>query len=208
MLPYRTGSTRNADYMFPGRLDSPLIRPGVRLEMGIRGGTLPGTQCRAVTSYIADYLAAAGIQADYEELAPVQVNVIAPVRTLAEKLALLHHAGQQAASVNSETLLRAGRHFYDIYQLIGSAEVIAVLSAPGQSMAVLAADVDAKSAEFGWGHTARPADGYAASPVFDPAGHLRAHGAQAYARAQSLIWGERPAFDEVLARIASSADLL
>lgn len=94
MLPYRTGSTRNADYLFPARLDSPLIRPGVRLEMGIRGGTLPGTQRRAVTSYIA---------------------------------------------------------------------------------------------EFGWDHTARPAGGYAASPVFDAAGPLRVFGAQAYARAQSLL---------------------
>jgi hypothetical protein len=208
MLPYRTGATRNADYMFPGRLGSPLIRPGVRLEMGIRGGTLPGTQRRAVTSYIADYLLAAGIQADYQELVPVQVDVIAPVRTLAEKLALLHHAGQLAAPASSETLLRAGRHFYDVYQLIGSVEVITALSAPGQSMAVLAADVDAKSAEFGWDYTARPADGYATSPVFDAAGPLRDVGAQAYTRAQSLIWGERPAFDDVLARIARSAHLL
>ncbi len=57
---------------------------------------MPGTQRRTITSYIADYLVAARIDVDYQELKPVQVDVIAPVRTLAEKLALLHHAGVQA----------------------------------------------------------------------------------------------------------------
>ena len=208
MLPYRSGSTRNADYLFPGRLDSPLIRPGVRLEMGIRGGTLPGTQRRTITSYIADYLAAVGIDADYQELDPVHVEVIAPVRTLAEKLALLHHAGVQATRASTQALQRASRHFFDVYQLLGSADVISALSAPGQAMEVLAADVDAKSAEFGWDHTPRPRDGYAASPVFDSAGPVRDVSAEGYTRALSLIWGERPAFDQILARIAGAASLL
>jgi hypothetical protein len=110
--------------------------------MGIRGGTLPGTQRRPITSYIADYVSAAAIGADYQELAPVQAEVIAPVRTLAEKLALLHHAGEQAAHGNPAALQQSGRHFYDIYQLAGAAEVVCALSAPGQDMEVLAADVD------------------------------------------------------------------
>lgn len=183
-------------------------RPGVRLEMGIRGGTLPGTQHRTITSYIADYLVAVGIDADYQELNPVHVDVIAPVRTLAEKLALLHHAGVQATRTSTQALQRAGRHFFDVYQLLGSADVISALSAPGQAMEVLAADVDAKSAEFSWDHTPRPHDGYAASPVFDSAGPVHDVAAEGYARALSLIWGERPAFGQVLARIAGAASLL
>jgi hypothetical protein len=103
-LPYRTGFTRNADYLVPSRLDSSAIRPGVRLEMGIRGGTMPGTQLRGISSYIADYIMATGIEADFEGLAPVGVDVIAPVRTLAEKLALLHDAGRLAAQGNGKSL--------------------------------------------------------------------------------------------------------
>ena len=118
---------------------------------------LAGTQHRTITSYIADYLVAVGIDADYQELNPVHVDVIAPVRTLAEKLALLHHAGVQATRTSTQALQRAGRHFFDVYQLLGSADVISALSAPGQAMEVLAADVDAKSAEFGWDHTPAPA---------------------------------------------------
>jgi Nucleotidyl transferase AbiEii toxin, Type IV TA system len=207
-LQYKAGSTRNADYLFPSRLDSPAIRPGVRLEMGIRGGTLPGTKHRAISSYIANYIAAVGIEADYEELAPVEVDVIAPVRTLAEKLALLHNAGHLAAQATVEPLQRAGRHLYDVHQLLKSQAVTAALSTPGQAMEVLAADVDAKSDEFGWGHTPRPGGGYAASLVFDPAGAVRNVAEEAYTRALNLVWGERPTFDQCLARIAEARNLL
>jgi len=57
---------------------------------------------------------------------------------------------------NHGPLQRAGRHFYDIHELLSSPDVTAALSTPGQAMDVLADDVDAKSAEYGWGHTPRP----------------------------------------------------
>ncbi|MGH3275101.1 MAG: nucleotidyl transferase AbiEii/AbiGii toxin family protein [Streptosporangiaceae bacterium] len=207
-LGYKTGVTRNIDYMVPGRLDSSSIRPGVRLEMGIRGGTSPGTQLRTISSYIADYMASTGIEADFEELAAVEVDVLAPVRTLAEKLALLHDAGHLAAQGDTRPLGQAGRHFYDIHQLLESHEVITALSIPGQTMEVLAADVDAKSEEYGWSHTPRPGDGFAASLIFDPASDVRNMADQAYRNALGLVWGERPTFDEILARVARSHDLL
>ena len=208
MLSYKTGFTRNADYLVPSRLDSSAIRSGVRLEMGIRGGTLPGTQFRSISSYIADYITAAGIEADFEELGPVGIDVIAPIRTLAEKLALLHDAGRLAAQGNGKSLGQAGRHFYDIHQLLKSQDVIASLSIPGQTMEILAADVDAKSADFGWSHTPRPEDGYAVSLVFDPVSDVRDMAEQAYSQALGLVWGERPTFDEILASVAEARDLL
>lgn len=207
-LGHRTGVTRNVDYLYTRLLDSSAIRPGVRLEMGIRGGTMPGTQQRVITSYIADYIAANGIDADFDELTPVDVEVIAPVRTLAEKLALLHHAGQLAEQGDVERLRQAGRHFYDVRQLLESPDVIAALSVPGRTMAVLAADVDAKSAEFGWGYTPRPLDGYASSPVFQPTGTVRETAEPTYTSALSLVWGERPTFDQCLASVARTRDLL
>jgi hypothetical protein len=176
--------------------------------MGIRGGSLPGTKRRAISSYVADYIAAAEIEANYDELAPVQVEAIAPVRTLAEKLALLHNAGQLATQGNAGALQRAGRHFYDIHQLLQTPDVTAALSAPGQTMDILAADVDAKSAEFGWDHTPRPDGGYASSLVFDPDGAVRNVAEEAYVLALSLVWGQRPTFDQCLMSVVVAHELL
>jgi len=208
MLGYKEGFTRNADYLYPSRLGSSAIRAGVRLEMGIRGGILRGTQRRTVASYVAEYIAATRLDADYDELARVEVDVIAPVRTLAEKLALLHHAGCMALQGNPGPLQRAGRHFYDIHELLRSPDVMAALSTPGQTMDVLADDVDAKSAQHGWGHTPRPRRGYADSLVFDPSGPARRMAEEAYQRALSLVWGVRPTFDECLASIRRAQVLL
>jgi hypothetical protein len=149
-----------------------------------------------------------GLDADYDELAPVEVDVIAPVRTLAEKLALLHHAGELAFQGNPDPLQRAGRHFYDIHELLRSQDVLAALSTPGQMMDVLADDVDAKSAEYGWGHTPRPQRGYADGLVFDPSGPARHLAEEAYQLALNLVWGIRPTFDECLASIREAQGLL
>jgi hypothetical protein len=119
----------------------------------------------------------------------VVVDVIAPVRTLAEKLALLNHAGRLAAESSPECLQGAGPHFFDIHQPLNAPEVVAALSVPGQTMDVLAADVDAKGAEFGWGCTPCPAGGYAASALFDPTGPVRAIALAAYELVLDLVWG-------------------
>jgi hypothetical protein len=153
------GIKRNVEYEYPSPLLSSAVQHHVLLEMGVRGGTMPGTQLRKIQSYIADYIAAEGIDADYAELASFEVEVIAPVRTLAEKVALLHHAGHLAADGKTESLQKAGRHLYDVDQLLHSAEVVETLSVPGQTMAVLAADVDAVSQKYHWPFTPRPADG-------------------------------------------------
>jgi hypothetical protein len=207
-LNYKTGFTRNVDYMYNRLIDSPAIRPGVRLEMGIRGGTMPGTQRRTVNSYIAEYIASDSLEANYDELAPVEVDVIAPVRTLAEKLALVHHAGKVAEAGNTTLLIAAGRHYYDIYQLLGDDEVIGALSTPGQTIAVLSADVDSRSAEFGWDSTPRPEDGYASSPAFRPTGAIREAAVAGYSNALNLVWGDRPSFDQCLDSIAEAHKIL
>ena len=95
--------------------------------MGVRGGTLPGTIERTVRSYIAEYISGADIDAHFDELADVTVNVIAPVRTLAEKLALLHHAGIMALAGDDGLLSKSGRHFYDVHQLLTAADVVQTL---------------------------------------------------------------------------------
>ena len=207
-LDSKSGFTRNVLYGYSPRLPALGLNPQVKLEMGIRGGTLPGTVMCVVRSYIAEYIDQVGIDAEFDELAPVEVGVIAPVRTLAEKLALLHHAGVLAASGSTKTLDAAGRHIYDIYRLLSDDGVIATLNITGSQMTDLAPDVDAKSAEYGWGHTARPEGGYSKSVIFDPSGPVWEIAKQAFADAQLLIWGTVPTFEECLAVISQEGHLL
>ncbi len=87
-------------------------------------------------------------------------------------------------------------------------DLLGTLSRPGQGMDVLAADVDSKSAEFGWEFTPRPDDGYSASVTFQVSGPVHALAEQAYGSALSLIWGGAPTIDQCLARIQEVGDLL
>jgi hypothetical protein len=207
-LAYRTGFTRNVLYAYQPSITSPGINPQVKLEMGIRGGTLPGTVKRTVRSYIAEHVERAHVRADFDELAPIEVEVIAPVRTLAEKLALLHHAGVEAVGGAPRSLEAAGRHIYDVFRLLSDTEVIAALAIDGSRMTNLAPDVDAKSAEYGWEFTARPEGGYSTSTVFDPSGSVRAIAERGYVDAQGLMWGTIPTFEECLALLADRGHLL
>ncbi|MHB8243723.1 MAG: nucleotidyl transferase AbiEii/AbiGii toxin family protein [Acidimicrobiales bacterium] len=206
-LDYETGRTRNVLYRYPRRLSSPAARPEVKLEMGVRGGTLPGTVERTVHSYVAEYVERHGIEADFVDLAAVAVSVIAPVRTLAEKLALLHHAGMMAASGDDRMLMASGRHFYDLERLLSDDSVIRSLT-DATTMAMIAADVEQNSQRHGWASTARPSTGYGSSVLFDPAGPVYERAAAAYEDALALVWGARPTFDDCLRAVTDHAALL
>ena len=169
LAEHTTGTARNVHYLYPVQISSAVIAPMVRLEMGIRGGTLPGTIRSQVRSYISAYVESAGIDADFGELALVDVELIAPVRTLAEKLALLHHAATTAVNGDPRSLERAGRHFGDIARLLSDGSVLEALGEEGSSIQKLAIDVESWSANSGWPYTPRPADGYGMSVAFDRA---------------------------------------
>lgn len=203
-----TGVKRNVAFRYPQRLPSTSISPTAKLEMGVRGGTLPGTAHGTVLSYIAQYVASAGVDADFEELLPFEVEAIAPVRTLAEKVALLHHAGTAALNGDTRSLEKAGRHFSDVARLLSNADVQTALARPDSSMEVLAADVDEWSARCGWPFTPRPAEGYGTSPAFDSGGALRGIAEKSYTDSTSLMWGQIPTFGECLEAISSHAELL
>jgi Nucleotidyl transferase AbiEii toxin, Type IV TA system len=206
-LAYSTGRTRNALYRYPRRLTSPATRPEVKLEMGVRGGTLPGTVERTVRSYIAEYIRGADIDAHFDELADVTVNVIAPVRTLAEKLALLHHAGTVALAGDDSLVSEGGRHFYDVHQLLTDPDVIQTLENL-TTLEEIAADVDRNSERYGWAYTPRPEAGYGSSPVFNLTGPAREVAEAAYGDALRLVWGRQPSFGECLAAVSAHSMLL
>jgi hypothetical protein len=97
-----TGVKRNVSYLYPARATASLaagdaIKEGVLLEMGTRGGTFP-TQHHQIRSLIADFaIDHFGDTADtWAEFIPFAVDVLAPERTLFEKLAALHDGVSRA----------------------------------------------------------------------------------------------------------------
>ena len=62
---------------------------------------------------------------EFEDLAPFEVSVLHPGRTLLEKLVLIHALAQQLMADPSTPIPpRNGRHFYDVYQLLGGAAAL------------------------------------------------------------------------------------
>jgi hypothetical protein len=203
-----TGIKRTVDYEYPRLLFTETIRPFVQLEMGVRGGTVPGVQVRQVQSYIAEYLLQVGPGTEFEELAPVEVEALSPVRTLVEKLALLHHAGVNALAGDELALLKHGRHFYDVYRLLNDEDVVSALRSPDPPVAVISEDADGISARYGWPYSPRPVGGYAASPVFASSGALFEQAERAYQLSLGLVWGHRPTLADCVEAVRAVASLL
>ena len=166
------------------------------LELGTRGGRSPSTVYR-FHSLVADY--AMGELGDtsstWEEFAPFDVTVLAPERTLLEKLAAVHNA---ASRMDTDWLLRGGRHFYDIYRLLHDHRVVDALSSLGpQGVAQIVEDIDAQSVAAEFTITPRPLGGFADSPAFDeshPSYPAIATGIDASA---DLIHGQPAAIHEI-----------
>lgn len=89
-----------------------VLLPFVKLEMGYRGGLTPHS-FMPITSYIAEALFAAGEPGSYLDLKPFEIKVLAPERTLVEKLFALHSAFEKGE------IEKRVRHYYDVYYLLG-----------------------------------------------------------------------------------------
>ena len=208
-----TGVKRNYRFHYERLYPSEAAEDGVLLEMGSRGGTHPHHP-HELRSMVAEYAQGTLGETDntWEEWAPVTVEVLAPERTLIEKLAILHDLSSRAAAGDNDArtkMGRAGRHLYDVHQLLRSDPVRQALTDLGSDgVAKLAADVDSHSAAARWPYTPRPADGYAASPAFDGLGITAPDLRAAYDVAMGLVYGTRPAFDDCIAAVREHVSLL
>ncbi|WP_040793362.1 nucleotidyl transferase AbiEii/AbiGii toxin family protein [Nocardia paucivorans] len=210
------GVKRNISYIYPARATaSPAaedaIKQGVLLEMGTRGGTFP-TGRHEVRSLIADFaINHFGDTADtWAEFAVFGIDVLAPERTLFEKLAALHDGASRSPDPTATaTLRRNARHLYDIHCLLGDARVRDALEALGaDGIAQLCADVDEHSAAAGFGYTPRPAGGFAEGPLLADNPPVRRILEVGYNDAMALVYGARPSIQDCLASIRSNAHLL
>lgn len=210
-----TGRHRAYTVSYPAtRKPTPLIATSVLLEMGMRGGPHPHEPV-AIGSLLGDALRDAGTELhEYEDLAPFEVEVLHPARTLLEKLVHIHAlAVELAADASGLPPPRCGRHFYDVHQLLGDERVLALLRERDQMLEVVASIDDVTEKFFGGtaGVSARPIDGFATSPAFDPTTSTSARFRAAYeATMPELYFGNAPlpTWEQICARVAAHSPLL
>lgn len=182
----------------------------ILVELGQSGGPNPHS-AREVTSLLARQLAAAGFDTTgWIDLAAFDVAVLHPGRTLIEKLLRINNfVGDPAVHETVHGWPRIGRQFYDVWALLGTAEVLEFLSDRA-----LVADVLASCYEVSQAFKPDlpvPAGGLAASLAFDPNSSLEARLRAEHESAMAGLHygpGEPPSFAQVLDRVHSHAGLL
>jgi Nucleotidyl transferase AbiEii toxin, Type IV TA system len=207
------GVKRYVRYMYPGFDYSRdgAVTHGVLLEMGCRGGTYPVRQ-HELRSMIAEHaIEVLGESPEaWDEFAPVPVDVLAPERTLLEKLSLLHDCAMHSPDDEAlQRLLRGGRHLYDVHRLLSNEDVLAALSALGpDGIGTLCADIDQHSRDAGFSYTPRPPGGYGDSPLLDPSSRCRSVLSSGYTAAMAMVYGHQPTLDDCLDAIRKRSALL
>ncbi len=194
----------NARYSYTARRSVGFLTPGVLLEMGSRGGPFPNERLpvRSMMSQTVGETDPAAVE-DYADLAVFHATVLAPERTLTEKLAFLHHR----SSVGDYAALSNGaRHLYDAAMLLSSDRVTEIL-ADGR-ITELMIDIDERSAAAGWEFTPRPEGGFATSVAFGGDDAVADALREGYARLADLVCGELPTFDEAIDIVRRSGHIL
>lgn len=203
-----TGIKRNTRYSYPTGRPVSGIKEGVLLELGCRGGAFP-TQSHQFRSLVSIYAVdSLGDPEDaWEEFEPFEIRVLAPVRTLLEKLAAVH----ASATTGDVTAQIAGaRHYYDIYRLLTDQTVRDALSELGQvGVEDLASDIVTRGRAASFPAEDRPEHGYAESVAFDELDENWDAVKLAYERVtQDLVYGDSPSLDEVCATVQAHSTLL
>ena len=210
-----SGRHRSFAVSYPAtRKRTALIATSVLLEMGVRRGRHPHERV-AIGSLLGEALAAAGNDLDeYEDLAPFEVPVLHPARTLLEKLVHVHELSLPLIADDGQPPKpRSGRHFSDIHELLGDERVLRLLEDRHQTRAVIDSIDEITQKFFGGteGASARPEGGFASSAAFDPATSASARCRVAYeATMPELYFGSDPlpTWDEICQRVADRAALL
>ncbi len=187
----------------------PVENRGVLLETGFAEGEWP-SEMVSLTPMLCEPLE---LDPDeYEDTAPFQVRALKPMRTLLEKLSLLHHAATcHARDATGDQ--RCGRHYYDVYRLLDHAATRSALADRARFHRIVDEMGSISTAQYG-GWSARPDDGYAHSPAFATPRNAELHTwlEQRYNDAAELLpattGGRWPSFARALARVKHHAQLL
>jgi len=188
----------------------PVEDRGVLLETGYAGGEWP-CEMVTLTPMLCEPL---GLDpGDHEDTEPFDVRALQPMRTLLEKISLLHHVATNYVQDDTVADERCGRHYYDIYRLLDDAPTRAALKDRGQFERILS-EMQVISAVHYGGWTERPPEGYAHSLAFEPPADsqlrswLQARYSDAAALMPAKTSGQWPNFGQVLKRVSEHSRLL
>lgn len=203
----RTGTRRAYRMEYATGAVPTALRPHVLIELTRMGNPEPNAPSQ-LRSMVNEYVIANGVQdADFAEFAPVVIDVLMPHRTLIEKLCALERSAQNL-DVQPDALSHMARHFYDVYQLLGSESVIESLAAEAGGADSIARDHVERSRAVRRNTGPRPTRGFGDSRWIRDTG-ARAIAQAAYERQMAdLAYGAIPTFDEVCQRVDARAALL
>ena len=195
----------------PQEPDSAIADPGaILIELGQSGGSHPARR-HDVTSLLGRQLSERGFDtAGFVDLAPFEVQILHPGRTLIEKLLRVNNfAIDDERRLDRDGWPRIGRQFYDIWALLGDKDVRDLLADAEESSTVMT-DCVRVSQDFR-PDLPPPTGGFSKCQAFDPAWeHSPLLREQHGVAMKSLYYGSGsgPSFDDVIERVREYADLL
>ena len=161
------------------------VRPVVKIELGARSDDWPAVS-RTITPYVAQVLPQAIPDAVFS------VSALSPERTFWEKAMLLHEETFRPADKPRKE--RMARHYYDVWCLVTRG--VADRAAADQALFARVAEHREIFFRLGWVDyaTLRPGS----LRLTPPADHRDAWQRDYEEMAESMFYGERPEFDEIL----------
>lgn len=196
------GSGRSDYFEYPQRLGGPgEVRNRVLLEAGVASGREP-TEVRQLTSYVAQFLAENGTPLGATDEQPFGMKLLHFRRTFVEKMFAIHGKVEKWKREGIPIGTYA-RHYYDLYQLAGQAEVHAMLQSA--EYREIQQDYEAISlAHFPRDYACPENRDFSKSDALFPPKHLRDQlGASYAAQCEQLCYGAIPSWEDVLGRFES-----
>lgn len=125
-LSYTTGNRSQLyaafKYEFPSLTQAiGVVTKEILIEPGYRGGIMPKVERKFITSFVENAL---HNKLDSYDIEPFEINVLALERIFMEKLFALKEIYEKD---NGKTLATKTRHYYDIYKLLETEEIQALL---------------------------------------------------------------------------------
>lgn len=195
----------------PQPSNTAIANPGaILVELGQSGGRHPSSRER-VDSLLSRQLAASGVEvASHVDVAPFEVEILHPGRTLIEKLLRVNNfVVDEARRDGHDGSPRIGRQFYDIWALLGDERVQSLLADADEAANIMA---DCVQVSLDFRPDLEPPDGgFSACHAFDPSWTHSPTLRSEHERAMEfLYYGTTPAptFDEVLSRVHQYATAL
>lgn len=172
------------NFVYPSTFNDDYIIKMIRLEIGALAAWTP-TQPRCIKPYAADYYPQVFSHPD------TVILTTTAARSFWEKATILH---QEAFRPEGSLIPdRYSRHYYDLYQMSNSWVKREALEQP--DLLVKVAEFKNKFYPRGW---ARYDDARIGSLRLVPAEHSLKRIASDYTKMQSMIYGTRPSFDDLL----------